>query len=162
MRLINPIYDIILKYATDNAELAPDILAIMLEETSVSLHYKTIEKRVLAYKSATMDPKMKRIVKYLNKAIQMDEIIDAMILEDEVDSVADVHKKATKAERKLKEEALNQVSVLVKTLEEERRQKDEERRQRTEAQKALQANLIEMERLKNYIAAMQKGDKYDL
>jgi hypothetical protein len=114
--------------------------------------YKTNDKRTLEYTGVTTNPKVKRIVKYLNKAMQLDDIIEAMKVEDEMDGVIDGHKKETDEERRQKEEALLKLSESVKREEEERLQKEEERRQKLEA-------LSMIERLQKQIAMMEKGNK---
>jgi hypothetical protein len=117
--------------------------------------YKTNDKRILEYTGVTTNPKVKRVVKYLNKAMQFDDIVEAMKVEDELDGLIDGHKKETAEERRQKEEERRQ-------KEEERRQKEEERRQKEEAllklrlsEKREQEGLAEIERLNKLIAGIQ-------
>lgn len=107
--------------------------------------YKTNDKHILEYTGVTTNPKVKRVLKYLNKAMQADEIVEAMKVEDEIDNLIDGHKRETAEERRQKEEALHKLNLSEKREEEERRQKEEA--------------LLQLERLQKQVDAMKKGDK---
>jgi hypothetical protein len=121
--------------------------------------YRTNDKRILEYTGAATNPKVKRVVKYLNKAMQVDDIIEAMKVEDEIDTLIDGHKKDTEKERSEKEEERRQKeeerrqkeeALLQLTLSE--KEKEEERRQKEEA-------LLQIEHLQAQLAAIMKDKK---
>jgi hypothetical protein len=114
--------------------------------------YRTNDKRILEYTGVTTNPKVKRVVKYLNKAMQVDDIIEAMKVEDEIDNLIDGHKKDTEKERSEKEEERRQKeeALIQLTLSEEKR--EEERRQKEEA-------LLQIEHLQAQLAAIMKNNK---
>jgi hypothetical protein len=115
------------------AMVAQTELEQLLDVFNVS-KYRTNDKHILEYTGVTTNPKIKRVIKYLSKAMQADDIIEAMKVEDEIDNLIEEYKRETAEERRKKED--------------ERRQKEEERRQKEEA-------LAEIERLKVLIASMQ-------
>jgi hypothetical protein len=97
------------------------------------LKYRTNDKHVLEYTGVTTNPKVKRVVKYLNKAMQVDDIIEAMKVEDEIDNLIDGHKKETEEARREKEEAVLQKEEAVLQKEEAVLQKEEAVLQKEEA-----------------------------
>jgi hypothetical protein len=114
--------------------------------------YRTNDKHILEYTGVTTNPKVKRVVKYLNKAMQADDIVEAMKVEDEIDNLIDGHKKETEEARREKEEALSQKeNALVKLSLSEKKAEDE----RLQKEKAL----LQIEHLQKQLDAMQKSDK---
>jgi hypothetical protein len=105
------------------------------------LKYRTNDKHILEYTGVTTNPKVKRVVKYLNKAMQVDDIIEAMKVEDEIDNLIDGHKKETEEARREKEEAVLQKEEAVLQKEEAVLQKEEAVLQKEEA--VLQLSLVE-------------------
>jgi hypothetical protein len=95
--------------------------------------YRTNDKHILEYTGVTTNPKVKRVVKYLNKAMQVDDIIEAMKVEDEIDNLIDGHKKETEEARREKEEAVLQKEEAVLQKEEAVLQKEEAVLQKEEA-----------------------------
>jgi SOS response regulatory protein OraA/RecX len=87
--------------------------------------YKTNDKKVLEYTSDVTDPRVKRILSRLNMALMDDEIIEAIIAEEEIENdFKDISNQLDKAlqakeeERKAKEEALLENITLKAQLEE--------------------------------------------
>jgi CRISPR/Cas system type I-B associated protein Csh2 (Cas7 group RAMP superfamily) len=87
--------------------------------------YKTNDKKVLEYTSDVTDPRVKRILSRLNMAFMDDEIIEAIIAEEEIENdFKDISNQLDKAlqakeeERKAKEEALLENITLKAQLEE--------------------------------------------
>ncbi len=128
--------------------------------------YKTNDKHILEYTGVTTNPKVKRVLKYLNKAMQVDDIVEAMKVEDEIDNLIDGHKKETAEERRQKEEALLKLNLSEKRTEEERRQKEEERRQKEEERRQKEEErrqkeeaLLQLQHLQAQFDAMKKDNK---
>jgi hypothetical protein len=97
--------------------------------------YKTPDKKVLEYTSGVTDPRVKRILSRLNMALLDEEIIEAIIAEEEIE---------------------NDFKDLNNQLEEERKAKEEERKAKEEERKAKEEALLEnivlrakLEELKN-------------
>jgi hypothetical protein len=94
--------------------------------------YKTTDKKVLEYTSDVTDPRVKRILSRLNMALLDDEIIEAIIAEEEIENdfkdlnnqlegaikAKDAAVVAKEEERKAKEEALLENIALKAKLEE--------------------------------------------
>ena len=55
--------------------------------------YKTNDKHVLEYTGTSTNPKVKRLVRHLSQAIEVDEIIERMKMEDEVENAFAAEKK---------------------------------------------------------------------
>ena len=118
MRIANPIYDVIFKYLMENDRIAKDLFMIQIPKLAMVAQtefeelldvfnvkkYKTNDKHVLEYTGVSTNPKVKHVVKHLNKAIQVDEIIETMKMEDEYENAYDVEKKAKEAAQRRKEE----------------------------------------------------------
>jgi ABC-type lipopolysaccharide export system ATPase subunit len=121
--------------------------------------YKTNDKHILEYTGVTTNPKVNRVVKYLNKAMQLDDIVELMKVEDEIDVILDEHKKETAEERRQKEEALLKLSQSEEKREEERRQKEEERRQKEEERHQKEAAFLQIESLQAQLDALMKDNK---
>ena len=107
--------------------------------------YKTGDKHVLEYTGAVSNPKVARIIKYLNRAMQYDEIIEAMKTEDEVEDAINVQKKiAEVAEQKAEvaqqkaELAQQKADAAQQKIEEERREKEEISKQFEELKKQFE------------------------
>jgi CRISPR/Cas system type I-B associated protein Csh2 (Cas7 group RAMP superfamily) len=86
--------------------------------------YKTNDKKVLDYTSDVTDLRVKRILSRLNMALLDDEIIEAIISEEEIENdfknISNQLDKALQAkeeERKAKEAAILEIEVLKKQLE---------------------------------------------
>jgi hypothetical protein len=154
------------------AMVAQTELEQLLDVFNVS-KYKTNDKHILEYTGVTTNPKVKRVLKYLNKAMQVDEIIEAMQVEDEIDNLIDGHKKETEEARREKEEAVLQKEEAVLQKEEAVLQKEEAVLQKEEA--VLQLNLsekreeeerrqkeealLQIEHLLKQLNAIKTGDK---
>jgi SOS response regulatory protein OraA/RecX len=106
--------------------------------------YKTNDKKVLEYTSDVTDPRVKRILSRLNMALLDDEIIEAIIAEEEIENdFKDISNQLDKA-LQAKEEA-----VVAK--EEERKAKEEERKAKEEALLENITLKAQLEELKNLI-----------
>ena len=121
--------------------------------------YKTNDKKVLDYTSNVTDARVKRILSRLNMALLDEEIIEAIISEEEIENdfknlnnQLDRAVLAQKEERKAKEDALV-------AKEEERKAKEEERKAKEEERKAKEAAILEIEILKSQLAALMKSKK---
>jgi CRISPR/Cas system type I-B associated protein Csh2 (Cas7 group RAMP superfamily) len=100
--------------------------------------YKTNDKKVLEYTSDVTDPRVKRILSRLNMALLDDEIIEAIIAEEEIENDF--------------KDLSDQLDKAVQAKEEERKAKEEER-------KAKEAAILEIETLKKQIEALKKSSK---
>jgi hypothetical protein len=114
--------------------------------------YKTNDKHILEYTGVTTNPKVKRVVKYLNKAMQVDDIVEAMKVEDEIDNLIDGHKKETEEARREKEEALCQKEEALLKLSLSEKREAETMRQKEDA-------LLQLEHLQKQLDAINGGDK---
>lgn len=68
--------------------------------------YKTTDSHVLEYTGDMSDPRIARIIKYLNRAMSDDEIRRAMDAEDEVEGILAELEEELEQERQAKEQAL--------------------------------------------------------
>ncbi len=109
--------------------------------------YKTTDSHVLEYTGDMSDPRVERIIKYLNRAMSDDEIRRAMDAEDEVDGLITQLEDDLEQERQAKEQAL-------RAKEEERQAKEEERQAKEQA-------LMENEILRKQIETLLKNGKKD-
>jgi hypothetical protein len=100
--------------------------------------YKTNDKKVLEYTSDVTDPRVKRILSRLNMALLDDEIIEAIIAEEEIENDF--------------KDLSDQLDKAVQAKEEERKAKEEERKAKEEA-------ILEIETLKKQIEALKKSSK---
>ena len=55
--------------------------------------YKTNDKHILEYTGTSTNPKVKRLLRHLSQAIEVDEIIERMKMEDEVENAFAAEKK---------------------------------------------------------------------
>jgi hypothetical protein len=136
------------------------------------LKYRTNDKHILEYTGVTTNRKVKRVVKYLNKAMQVDDIIEAMKVEDEIDNLIDGHKKESEEARREKEEAVLQKEEAILQKEEAVLQKEEavlqlslsEKRAEEAAlklslsEKKAQEALLQLEHLQKQLDAIKKVD----
>ncbi len=102
--------------------------------------YKTNDSHVLEYTGDMSDPRIARIIKYLNRAMSDDEIIRAMVAEDEVEGM---------------------FFQLEEDLERERQAKEEERQAKEQALQAKEQALQENEILRKQIEILLKKEKND-
>lgn len=86
--------------------------------------YKTTDSHVLAYTGDMSDPRVARVIKYLNRAMSDDEIRRAMDAEDEVEGMfsqleeeLEEERRAKEQERQAKEQALMENEILRKQIE---------------------------------------------
>jgi hypothetical protein len=114
------------------AMVAQTELEQLLDVFNVS-KYKTNDSHILEYTGVTTNPKVQRVVKYLNKAMQVDDIIEAMQVEDEIDHLIDGYKKVTEDAKREKDEAVLQKDEAVLQKDEAVLQKDEAIHQKDEA-----------------------------
>lgn len=126
------------------AMVAQTELEQLLDVFNVS-KYRTNDKHVLEYTGVTTNPKVKRVLKYLNKAMQTDEIVEAMKVEDEIDNLIRGHKKETEEAVRQKEAALLKLNLSEKREEDERRQKEDA--------------LLQLEHLQKQFDAMKKDNQ---
>jgi uncharacterized protein YbaA (DUF1428 family) len=78
--------------------------------------YKTKDSHVLEYTGDMSDPRVARVIKYLNRAMSNDEIRRAMDAEDEVEGMFSQLEEELEEERKAKEQALLEVEILRKQI----------------------------------------------
>ena len=85
--------------------------------------YKTTDSHVLEYTGDMSDPRVARIIKYLNRAMSSDEIRRAMDAEDEVEGMVaeleeeiEYERQAKEQERQAKEQALLEIEILRKQI----------------------------------------------
>jgi hypothetical protein len=121
--------------------------------------YRTNDKHILEYTGVTTNPKVKRVVKYLNKAMQVDDIVEAMKVEDEIDNLIDGHKKETEEARRETEEALSQKEEALSQKEEALSQKEEALQKLNLSEKREQEALVQLERLQKQLDAINSGNK---
>jgi hypothetical protein len=147
------------------AMVAQTELEQLLDVFNVS-KYKTNDKHILEYTGVSTNPKVKRVLKYLNKAMQVDEIVEAMKVEDEIDFLIDGYKKVTEEAKREKDEAVLQKDEAVLQKDEAVLQKDEAVLQKDEAVLKLrlsenreQEALLQIEHLRQQLEAMKKDDK---
>jgi hypothetical protein len=133
------------------AMVAQTELEQLLDVFNVS-KYKTNDSHILEYTGVTTNPKVQRVVKYLNKAMQVDDIIEAMQVEDEIDHLIDGYKKVTEEAKREKDEAIHQKDEAIHQLNLVEQKAEEERRQKEEA-------LLQIERLKQQLEDMKKSGK---
>lgn len=100
--------------------------------------YKTTDSHVLEYTGDMSDPRIARIIKYLNRAMSDDEIRRAMDAEDEVEGI---------------------LAELEEALEQERQAKERERQAKEQALRAKEQALLENEILRKQIEDMLKQNK---
>jgi CRISPR/Cas system type I-B associated protein Csh2 (Cas7 group RAMP superfamily) len=99
--------------------------------------YKTNDKKVLEYTSDVTDPRVKRILSRLNMALMDDEIIEAIIAEEEIENDF--------------KDISNQLDKALQAKEEERKAKEEERKAKEEALLENITLKAQLEELKNLI-----------
>jgi hypothetical protein len=114
--------------------------------------YKTNDKKVLEYTSDVTDPRVKRILSRLNMALLDEEIIEAIISEEEIENDFKDLNNQLEEERKAKNAA-----VIAK--EEERKAKEEERKAKEEERKAKEAALLENIALKAKLEELLNSNK---
>ena len=81
--------------------------------------YKTADSHVLEYTGDMNDPRVARIIKYLNRAMSDEDIRRAMDAEDEVEGLVsqleeeiEQERQAKEQERQAKEQAFNEIEIL--------------------------------------------------
>ncbi len=102
--------------------------------------YKTTDNHVLEYTGDMNDPRVARIIKYLNRAMSDEEIRRAMDAEDEVEGL---------------------ISQLEEEIEQERQAKEQERQAKEQERQAKEQALNEIEILKQQIETLMKQSKKD-
>ncbi len=79
--------------------------------------YKTTDNHILEYTGDINDPRVARIIKYLNRAMSDEDIRRAMDAEDEVEGLISQLEEEIEQERQAKEQAFNEIEKLKQQIE---------------------------------------------
>ena len=122
--------------------------------------YKTNDKHILEYTGTSTNPKVKRLVRHLNRAIQLDEIVETMKMEDdEVENAFAAEKKQKEDMRHERDAANRKTEEANRKTEEANRKTEEANREKDLANRKAEEAAEEIEYLKQQVAAALKNKK---